>query len=314
MTTTTGSVGYSFNVSSVRHILTPKPHAPFTELDEHGLTLSLDRLRSERNELYRRRLLETISRRANATYQGLIHGITRELGYELYKSMWVNPTLDGTGQFKAPDPYIKFEEAYLYLYSDYQNDTLEAKINRYQKGGAFEHLWRLVNRVNMSAYFEAGLYPGVDLWTSSMTILNQTNREYVDREEVPGSTKFRLEKYPVCKDTVWFSDRSVYQVEVDTEAEVTAKGKYYIDYHNGYVTAYLPPVPGTSVQYKYHQYPFWAWASPVILHNINSEDFMTEMFEQVLQDDGTYANGVVTALGRDIINELLTYYPMYWGV
>lgn len=313
MATTTSSVGFSFNVSDVRHILTPRPHATFMGLDEHGLLLALERLRSERNELYRQRLLEVISRRANASYQGLINGITRELGYSLYKSMWINPVLDTDGTFLAPDPYIKFDGVWLYLYSDYQNDVLDAQLDRHEPGGQFEHLWRLVGRVNQSPYFQAGLHPGVDLWTRSMTIFNQSNRKQVEIEAVQGSRKFQLEKRPVCLNTVFFSDRSVYAKEVDTAAEVTQEGRYHIDYHNGYVTSYSSPLTGTSVQYRYHEFPFVAWASPVILHNINDDNFKVKMFEQVLQDDGTYAHGATTAVGRDIINELLTYHPMYWG-
>jgi hypothetical protein len=313
MTTTTSSIGYKATVSSARTVLTPSPHAPFTSFDEHGLVLDLERIRNEKNYAYRQRLLETVARRANSTYRGLVNAITRELGLSLFKSVWINPKLDSSGSFIATDPYIKFDGTYLYLYSDYANGTLDATIDRYEPGGAFEHYFRLTNRVNLTANFEAGVHPGVDLYTRSMTILNQSNRGEVELEAAKGSTKFRLDKWPACQNTVFFSDRSIYKVEVSTLAAVTAKGDYHIDYMKGIVTSYLPPLPGTSIRYKYHQYPFVAWASPVILNDVNNDNFMVKMFEQVLQDDGTYAHGVPTTLGKDIINELLTVYPMYWG-
>jgi len=310
---TLSSLGYKYTVSSVRHIVVPTPHAPFANVDEHGLILDVERLRNEKNESYRKRLLETVSRRANSTYIGLIHAITRELGLSLFKSIWVNPKIGTDGEFLAPDPYIKFDGVYLYLYSDYANKVLEATIDRYEPGGQFEHYFRLANRINLSPSFEAGIHPGVDYYTRSMTILNQSNRGEVELEAVKGSTKFRLDKWPVCKNTIFFSNRSIYKTEVSSIAAITSSGKYHIDYMKGIITSYLPPLPGTSVRYKYHSLPWVAWASPVILHDINNNNFMVKMFEQVLQDDGSYTNGLPTTVGKDIINELMTVYPMYWG-
>jgi hypothetical protein len=37
------------------------------------------------------------------------------------------------------------------------------------------------------------------------------------------------------------------------------------------------------------------------------------MFEQELDDDGTYSNSVPTLLGADIINELLSVFSTSWG-
>lgn len=304
-----------FNISSVRVVGAPVPHAPFGSFDRHGLFLGLSRLRSEDNPTYRRRLREVFSRRANSTYRGLVNAITRDLGLEFYYTMWINPKINSAGDFIAPDPYIRFEEAYLYLYSDYQNGVLDAKIDRYEPGGRFELLTRLNDRINLSPYFQSGSYNAfVDMWGRSMCILNQTNREEISLEEVPASTKFRLKHLHICPGTIYFNDRNIFETEVDNSGLVNARGKFHIDYTKGIVTVYSIPSPATTVRYFYTVFPFKAIASPVILNSVASDDFRDKMFSQILQEDGmSYEDGTPTPLGVEIIRELLSVYPMYWG-
>jgi len=51
-------------------------------------------------------------------------------------------------------------------------------------------------------------------------------------------------------------------------------------------------------------------ASPVIIHNLQSSDFKEKMFEQILLNDGTYTNGAVTALGADLVSELMSIFGL----
>ena len=53
-------------------------------------------------------------------------------------------------------------------------------------------------------------------------------------------------------------------------------------------------------------------SSPVIIHNIQSEDFRTKMFEQMTLN-GVITNGAVTPLGAELINELLSVFPAGYG-
>lgn len=307
-------IGHKCNISSVRTILTPSKHVIFSAIDEHGILLDTKRLNNENNADYKKRLLEVFTRRSNSTYQGLINGITRELGLEIFDAMWVNPRTDADGDFVATDPYIRFNGAHLELYSDYAAGTLDKKIDRYEPGGNYEHYIRLMNEVNTSSYFHASIYPGVDIYTRSMTIINQSNREEVPFEEVPCSTKFRLGKERIVDGSVYFSDRNTFRTEVETEGEVSSRGTFHVDYKTGIVRVYTIPISGTTVRYKYVVFPFLASASPVVLNDITNDNFKVKMFLQILQDDGTYAHGLPTKLGSEIINELYTVFPLYYGV
>jgi len=310
MPTTTSSIHHYFNLYETRIISTPTPYTAFGALDEHGIPLSLKRLKNESDYEYKIRLEEVYSRRANSAYLGLIYGITRELGLSVYDGIWVNPKLRN-GAFIAPDPYVKFDGVYVYLYSDYRNGTLDCTLDRYDAGG-FEVYSRLVSRINQSAYFEAGVCPEVDQWTSSMTIVNQDNRKWIDVEDVPQSNRFRIRRW-LCPGTVYFEDRVVFKEEKDTAGEVDSAGDYYIDYTTGIVDVYSIPVLNTTVRYCYTVFPFNALASPVILHDVTNDNFRVKMFEQILQDDGTYEHGETTMVGADIINELVSVFPGYWG-
>jgi len=77
---------------------------------------------------------------------------------------------------------------------------------------------------------------------------------------------------------------------------------------------FTTPDAATFVRYNYTENPFTVDASPVIIHNILNEDgFKKKMFVQESLEDGSTINGIPTSLGADIINELLSVYPEYWG-
>jgi len=75
----------------------------------------------------------------------------------------------------------------------------------------------------------------------------------------------------------------------------------------------MPPLEAT-INYDYTSYPFLPVASPVIIHDINRDSFRVKMFEQIELEDGTSTHGISTEIGVDIINELMSVFPLYWGV
>lgn len=307
-----GSLGFKFEVNQADIVGALAPRVAFNPFDEHGLLLGLPRLRGENNVSYKRRLLDVFVHRANSTYNGLIYGMTRDLGLELFYAIHINPKLLPSGNFICADPLIKFDGIYLYLYSDYYNGILDYQIDRYEPGGNWEHLTRLVTYINQSAHWEATIATGVDPWTRSMTIMQQTNRVYVPLEAVPVTNHFQLENYPLAKHTVFFSDRTIFDTEVESASDVTESGEYWIDYTQGLVFVYDLPLASTVVRYEYYPYPFKALASPIILCDINNT-FRRKMFRQELQDDNTYVDSTIRRVGADILHELYSVYPAYFG-
>lgn len=289
------------------------PQEVFNEFDQLGLLLGLKRLPEERNPEYKQRLLIVFTQRANATYAGLINGITRSLGLELFDAIEISP-VSVSGVLTATDPNIVFSEASVFLYENFADgdDGLEATIDRFNLTASGHFITDLVDQINSSDSFTATIIDADD-YDRSMTILNQSMQVVVTDEEIPQVDKIELKFQNLIVDTVFFSDVEAFRLQVFTEAEVDSNGDYFIDHQNGLVTVFTIPTPGTSVRYKYLRIPMTCTASPVIIHNVQDQDFKAKMFEQILTDDGTTENGLVTSLGADLINELLSVVPVYWG-
>lgn len=284
----------------------------FNEFDEMGLLVGEPRLIGEKNASYKRRLFRVFSERANSTYRGLINGITRGLGFEFYNAIQIN--FNETGNiFDAPNPAVVINESFVYLYSDVDSGTLDKKIDRFDQTGSAFTLTDLVAEINSSTYFTASVSSGADAYSRSMCILNQKSHVQVVSETVPESKNFALANKNIVKGTLFFSDHNRFFTEVASEGAVNAAGKYFVDYKKGIVFTFAGTVPGTVARYEYLSVPMVCVASPVIIHNMQDQDFKVKMFEQVLADDNTFVNGLPTALGSDIINELLTVFPGYWG-
>ena len=292
----------------------PQGKTTWNQFDEQGSLVSLQRLPEEDNVSYKRRIMDVFVHRANSSYRGLIYGITRELGLSLYQPLIINPKKGNDDSFLAPDPLIKFDGINVYLFSDYANDSLDWQIDRYAPGGNYEHLKRLVDLVNTTVYFEASLTDIDYSFKRSMVVLNQSNRIMVPSEGIPVSTSFRLAHQFIVPGSLVFIGTSTPSTEVDSIGDMNRHGTFWINYRKGIVKTYSQFGIGSSVRYQYTDYSFKPFASDVILNDINSDNFRSKLFQQVLQDNLTFADGLLTELGTDYVNELLSVYPLYFGV
>jgi hypothetical protein len=317
---TSSGIGHRVNVHQVDVVFAGRGSGAIqgakkrNQFDELGDLVSLPRLQDETNWEYRRRIQDSLVHYANASYRGMVYGITHELGLAVYPSIIINPKTDGDGNFLAPDPYVRFDGPYVYLYSDYANGMLDWAIDRFEAGGNYEHVGRLIEMINNTSFFEAERPADIDYYDRSMTILNQSNRGVVSFERLPASDKFKLQHDHVVRGSLFFSNRDQFRTEVTSEDAVVSPGQYYVDYTSGLVKVFTIPGNSDIVRYQYIEYPFRAVASPVIVHDVTNENFRTKMFQQIQLDNGTYTHGKPTEMGVDIINELLTIVPMYWGI
>lgn len=303
-----------FNISSINTVVSPQQKTAWNQFDEHGLVLSTARLPGEANWEYKRRLLDVFTNISNSSYRGLINGITRELGLSLFTPIQLNPKVSSfTGKFLSPDPYIKFDGTYLYLYSNYSSGVYDYRIDRMAFGGNYEHLGRLINFINSTTYFEASVTSvNIDPFMRSMVLINQSNRSSIIRESIQPSTRFKLNQTRLVRGSLDFSDKQTFKTEVVLPEFVTSTGKYYVDYHNGIIHTYSVPQE-SIINYQYTIYPFKPIASEVILHDLSNENFKHKMFQQITNSKGETFHGMPTELGVDLINEILSVTPMYMG-
>jgi hypothetical protein len=287
--------------------------------DYFGMLLGLPRLPGEKNDVYRKRLWDVYVHRASSTEQGLINGITRELGLAQYDALTISITdpesVTGSPRVLVHDTQIELYSNWNLIDEDTDANVLEVTLDIYSLDGNSYYLSDLVSEIDNTTTFSAALATDIDGHTLSAVLLNTDSRQWVNTEEVKPFHRNKLENTNIVPGTVQFSSegRFAFVNQKDTEVEVTVSGDYYIDYENGAIISYSLPSREVFVRYMYDSLPLTLKASPVILHEFASEYFRNKVFEQVLQPDGTYEDGLPLNDAVEIINELFGVQGMLWG-
>jgi hypothetical protein len=293
---------------------TPSSWQVHNELDSLGLLLGTPRLEEERNMEYKQRLLDVFVHRSNSTYLGLIYGITRELGLNIAEVIRLQPVMNGEVSL-GNNPAVLFENTKCYVYSDITDDEngLVETFDRFDVSkGAFT-LTQLVEKINATGYFTAVLQNNINGNLRAMTIYDQASTILVPSESISGAGGIiSLANQNLISNTIVISSLNLTE-RVSTSELLVKQNQYYIDTVNGILYTGSVPEPGSLIRYKYRDDDYYIKSSPVILHNLQSTDFKTKMFQQVLQLDGTTENSLPTVLGTELLNELFSVYNGFLG-
>lgn len=290
--------------------LTPTVHAVFNELDSHGLLLGLPRLVGETNAAYKQRLMDVMVHRAGSSYQGLIYGITRELGLSITDAVTIEPVLDGDGIPLVTFPAVVFQDTKCFLYENYITETVLLEIDRFEQLDGSFNLQGLVDTINATGMYTAVLH-GNPLMRS-LCIWNQSSVGLITSENISNTgIRIRLAHTNLVPGTI--SIESPNLLIRKSSSNNLQSQEYFIDETSGTIISAQVPADGSIVRYKYRIDSFTAQASPIIIHNLQSADFKKKMFELVTDSDGNEQLGLPTELGADVINELLSIYPTNWG-
>jgi hypothetical protein len=295
---------------------TPQSHAIWNEFDKLGLLLGLSRLPDEKNAEYKQRLLDVFVHRSDSTYQGLINGITRELGFSLYEAMTIKPIIKGDGSALAPNPGIVFKDTkcYIYLNVDETEEDPSFTFDRFDHSGDSFTYRELIQNIEDTGYFNIELIDGVNENTRSMSIFNQKSIKLISAESInKGGSIISLENDNLIPESFNLISSNLTE-RVTVQEELILSNQYYVDFAAGVVYTTQVPSSDSRVRYKCRNDDFSVMASPVILLNLQSSDIQTKMFEQVAAIDGSDdINGAPTAFGADLINELLSISGIAWG-
>ncbi len=288
-------------------------------LDEMGLLLDLERLPGERNYDYRKRLFRVFTRRTDSTYQGMLAGITYELGLDFNDVLIL--TFTGATDLQ---PRIVVQDGILTLYSHYIDDTTHTLIQinnepqlNLRKEDANE-LSELIALINGTGVFTAALVEDPSPVEWSFCLADVDTNVWINAETVPSSTRFTLENSLINDGMFFFGERKIFKTLKASVEVLTQPGDFYIDIATGEVTcASLPSGEGT-VRYQYRDLPKTLEASPAALGYIGSLDLQRYFFTQLevkLFDTPLerFINNIPTSEGVDIINELFRASKNYWG-
>ncbi len=292
---------------------TPELHQVFNELDRFGLLLGLQRLEEERNAEYKQRLLDVFVNRASSTYRGLINGITRELGLSIREIFTVSPVRDTDGVPIADAPAIVFQDTKCKIYSDYTlgDDGLITTLDRFEVGDTYT-IQGVMTAIEATGLFICSPILSDRLGDRAMTIFNQSTINTVISEELDtAGARIKLKNRRLLSNSLVVRSSNLRE-RVSTQAELRRPGQYYVDMEEGILYCTSSPAPGSVVRYQYRNDTYRVLASPVIIHNIQSTDFRSKMFDQ-LTLNGEITDGAPSALGAELINELLSVFPVGWG-
>lgn len=309
MTQAFSSISYTFNINDAAFKATPVATSISNEFDYIGSLLGLKRLPEERNDSYKRRLLDVFVDRANSTYTGLVNGITRELALEFFHPLTISLRSDIDPSWS---PRIEFKDGIVYVWQDISTRALEMTINRSDRGRPEYHLSGLTDLINTSAVFTAELDTTYQDQRSD-TIVNSSSTRTIINQQLISSRFNHLGVSNIERGSISINNNKVFRLEVASLEDVDAPGKYFVDYTSGLITSFSTPSDDLSIQYNFIQTPFVTRASPVIIRAINSPEFQQVMFNQVVLQDGSLANGTATIKGAEIINELMSVTGMFWG-
>lgn len=288
-------------------------------LDEIGLLLDLKRLPGERNHDYRTRLFRVFTRRTDSTYQGLLNGITYELGLGFDNVL----TLTFTGSSDL-QPRVMVQDGILTLYSNYVGDddfTLiqinnEPQLNLREEGA--NELSELITLINSTGSFTAALVDDPPSVEWSYCLVNFDTNVWVNDETIPSSTRFTLENPLINDGMFFFGERKVFKRLRTSEGAMSQPGDFYIDIATGEVTTTSLPSGEGTVRYQYRDLPKTLESSPISIGYIGSRDLQRYFFTQLevrLFDTPLerYINNIPNDQGVEIINELFRASKNYWG-
>ncbi len=290
-----------------------RPHQLFNELDKFGLLLGLSRLPEERNAEYQKRLFDVFRNRADSTTRGLINGITRELGLKIQQELLITPTSTDT------KVGVSIRGTKLCFYSDYYSKTKLAIAGVEQEydlwdleGGAYTIQEVLDIFSNASIPFSA-IHLGSDLGALASTLLEVNNfQEEITENLSNKGTTINLSYKSITEGTDYIFPS--YFEKVNTVEEVTEKEHYHIDYDSGTLTTLVLLPNDAYIRYNYKEEKTYIDSSPIIIGDLQSEDLRKKMFEQIEQGNNLPAvSGKPTHFGADIINELLSVYPLAYN-
>ncbi len=298
--------------------LTPEIKNISNAFDYFGMLLGLSRIEGEKNADYRKRLGDVYVRRAGATQTGLINGLTRELGLRHFDALTVRYTGPATNS-----PRVIVRDVQIELYSNWNlvDESVDPNvadgepIDIYTRGADGYYLGGLIGEINSSTYFQAAIENNVSEKTLSACLVDQDSRKWQEAEILKPLYKNLLKYQNIVPGTLTFSSEGgeVFILQVASEDALAFPGEYYVNYSDGIVITYSLPARDIVCRYMYDELPLVLTASPVILHEFGSSYFRSKVFEQIIQSDGTYVDGLPLDAAIKYINELMAAKGVLWG-
>jgi hypothetical protein len=327
----TKKLSFFFEIEATsQYIGTPVSLRTKNDLDAHGVLLDLKRLPDEVGVDYYKRLRAVVPLRAGAHQEGMVHGITRELGLEEQTALKITPVPSGTA-YLAPSPRVDVLPTKIILYSEYWADdtyVVDVEVDIFDHGEGYL-LTDLVDALQTSEYFDVELGSSMTGQEKSMGLIPGSSSVLVLDEITPVANQFYLDRDNLVPDSISFQDTDTYDTEVSPAVAtnpstgmtlsfaittpVAAEGQYFVDYEQGFVISYQTPPAQSSCRYIYRDFPWRARWSPLGVYSLRDTYYRDKVFEDEIMQDGSTREGLVTAEGKNVYDIIFTKSPSLWG-
>jgi hypothetical protein len=331
MSTSTFSIYWEVT-NSGKYTGTPVTLHTKSALDDHGALLDLKRLPEEDNVSYYKRLQSVIPLRAGSHQEGLVHGITRELGLEEKIGIRISP-ISSSGKWVAPAPHMEITASTLTLYSAYyeeddDSNEVDTEVDLFDHGDGYL-MGDVVSEINGSQYFVAELGSYMDGTEKSSGLLPGSSMEVVLQEWVHPNTHFFLENDDIIPGSLFFTEREVFSIELSSalatpldggltftwavSTPVVESGQYFVDYKTGKVTCYDTPSGAGTCRYVYRSFPWLVRWSPIIVYSLRDDSYREKIFESETMTDNSTRRGLANSEGVEIYTQVFEKSPCLWG-
>lgn len=329
----TSTLGLFWSVSYAnKYKGAPAAQRTRNDLDAHGVFLDLPRLDAEGDVSYWKRLQSVIPLRGGAHQEGLVHGITRELGLEEKIGIKITPVFS-VDRWLAPSPHVEITSTSVVLYSEYYGEddpdnVVDTTIETFDHGDG--HLLSgLVTEINSSEYFLAELGAYADGTERSSGLIPRSSVGVVTGELVPPTTRFLTVQPDVVPYSASFSEKDIFESENSrevsanrisglslcwsVETSVGKEGEYSINYKTGSVSSYSVPSGNGSMRYEYRDFPCYVRWSPISVYSLRDQNYRAKLFETETSIVGESLDGLVTAEGAIVYSQIFSKSPSMWG-
>lgn len=315
-----------------------QPIQIYNHLDDLGLLVDVNRLPEEKNASLKHRIKDAGVHRSNATYNGLINAITRDLNLRRETILRVKLRDDiPTNTY----PRIIFGPAWVVIWSNLQyvknaiSGTLDLEssivhvFDMYEKQEntsltSVYYLKDLVEAINNTNYYTIQwIGSSKEKYESVPTrqLINNVSDEFIYTEFIPGSLKFKLKNKNIMPGSVFFSESQIFQNERDIALipELNPslyniyEGDYIIDYNTGLIqTVNLPSGNGHCFYIK-RKTNFLLEISEASILDYSDESVKSQFFDQILLDNNETMSILPKRSHIEHIEELISVAPSYWG-
>ena len=244
----------------------------WNNIDEISLYLGLDRLDSETDEDFYKRIKKFGKWRYKTDYLTQVHSIPLQLGMDT----------DAVLKIKCNNNYIcKVDWEYFYLYND--NEAIRVFI-----GNENDTLSKILDAIDNSEEFTYSLYDEDSRDILCKFLVRNTNVK-IYKDYIP-QNRYKLRYSNIVSGSLLSNNNLLLRNRRSKIADLKRIGDYFLDEETGYIEIVYPEFDGEYLTYKYYDSSFYIESTDINLTPINiiskygMTDKMIAISEYLLSD------------------------------